>query len=223
MFTYWCHISIRSPNRDRAIMPSLEQQLSTLATQLERLRDAIPVDSATTAVTLENHSPGNGSTYTRLRVPKGKALANGKRTMSLDAKDAADWAQKIYARNQQAKVVQCLSLVQQAAAISASITWDFGEGAQLVNKPESFTVNQAVPVASAKETLAVNYVLKDAKGATTMNRKVHAISGEEPDYGRWYTPALCGERPKSGGWGWRRVDSFELSCPQCSTLLKALT
>ncbi len=63
-------------------MASLAQQLSTVVSQLEQLRDAIPVDPATTAVTLEKHSPGNGSTYTRLRVPKGRALANGKRTMS---------------------------------------------------------------------------------------------------------------------------------------------
>ena len=204
-------------------MASLEQQLSNLVSQLEQRRDAIPVDPATTAVTLEKHSPGNGSTYTRLRVPKGKALANGKRTMSLDAKDAADWEQKIYARNQQAKVAQCLALIQQAAAISPSITWDFDEVVQLVNKSKSFTNAQAAPGASAKETPTIKYVLKNAKGATTMNRKVHAISSAEPDYGRWYGQALCGEQPKAGSWGWDRCNPSDLSCPQCSTLLKALT
>ena len=204
-------------------MPSLEQQLSALASQLEQLRDAIPVDPATIAVTLEKHSSGNGSTHTRLRVPKGKAIANGKRTMSLDGQDAAAWKQKIYARNQQAKVAQCLALIQQAAAISTSITWDFGEAMQLVKGFELPTNAQPVPVASDKETPLIKYVLKDAKGATTINRTVHAISSDEPGYGRWYAPALCGERPKTSGLGWRRVDKSELSCPRCHDRLKLLT
>ena len=128
-------------------MAFLEQQLSALAGQLAQLRDAIPVDQATIAVTLEKHSPGNGSTYNRLRVPKGKALANGKRTMSLKVEDVADWQQKIYARNQQAKLAQCLTLIEQAAEIATSITWDFGEAAQLVNDAETFTVDQTQSVA----------------------------------------------------------------------------
>lgn len=203
-------------------MASPEQQLSELVNQLEHLRDSIAVDNDAIGVTLEKHNPGNGSTYTRLRAPKGMTLANGKRTMSLDAKDAADWAQKIYARNQQAKVAQCLSLIQQAAAISASITWDFGEEVQLVKNSESLTKDQAVPVAAAKETPIIKYVLKDANGATTINRTVHAISSDEPDRGRWHAPAVCGEQPKAGSWGWRRVDKSELSCPKCYDRLKLL-
>ena len=207
-------------------MASLAQQLSTLVGQLEQLRDAIPVDPATTAVTLEKHSSGNGSNY-RLRVPKGKALANGKRTMSLDAKDAADWAQKIYARNQQAKVAQCLALVQQAADVASSITWEAELGAAMVNKTEGFTIDQTEYVSPGKidpqPKTVVNYVLKDAKGATPINRTVHAISENESGYGRWYAPALCGERPKAGGLGWRRVDKSELSCPKCHAKLKRLT
>ncbi len=124
-------------------MTSLEQQLSTLVSQLEQLRDAIPVDPATIAVTLEKHSPGNGSTYTRLRVPKDKALANGKRTMSLDARGVAEWEQKLYARNQQAKVAQCLALVQQAAEVASSITWEAEPGTAMVNEPENFTIDQS--------------------------------------------------------------------------------
>ena len=207
-------------------MASLAQQLSTLVGQLEQLRDAIPVDPATTAVTLEKHSSGNGSTHTRLRVPKGKALANGKRTMSLDAKDAADWTQKIYARNQQAKVAQCLSLMQQAAAVSASITWDFGKDVQLVNKIDTFTTEQtesrAVKGKTAQPPLRFRYVFKNAKGASPINRTVHAISGERPVSERWYSSALCGERPKAGSWGWDTAPDNELSCPKCAAKLKAL-
>ena len=207
-------------------MPSLEQQLSALATQIERLRDVIPVDPATTAVTLEKHSAGNGSVYTRLRVPKGKALANGKRTMSLDAKDAAAWKQKIYARNQQAKMAQCLSLMQQAAAISTSITWDFGEDVQLVNETNIFTIGQTDLGARKRKTAQAlprfQYVFKNAKGASPLNRTVHAISEKRPVSGRWYSSALCGERPKAGSWGWDTAPDNELSCPKCAAKLKAL-
>lgn len=69
----------------------------------------------------------------------------------------------------------------------------------------------------------IQYVLKDAKGATTINRKVHAISSKEPDYGRWCSPALCGERPKAGSWGWRTCYASDLSCPRCYKKVKALT
>lgn len=63
-------------------MASLAQQLSKLAAQLAaNLRDSIPVGDAVIGVVLEQHSPGNGSTYPRLRAPKGKTLANGKRTI----------------------------------------------------------------------------------------------------------------------------------------------
>ena len=206
-------------------MPSLEQQLSALVTQIEQLRDAIPVDPAATAVTLEKHRSSNGSTCNRLRVPKGKALANGKRTMSLDAKDAADWKQKIYARNQQAKMAQCLSLIQQAAAVAASITWDFGEDVQLVNKIDTFTTGQAESGARKGKTAKpprFRYVFKNAKGASPINRTVHAISGARPVSERWYSPALCGERPKAGSWGWDTAPDNELSCPKCAAKLKAL-
>ena len=97
-------------------MASLKQQLSQLADQVERWRDAIPVEARTVGVTIEQHSPGNGSIYTRLRVPKGKALANGKRTMSLKAEDVEVWQQKIYARNQ-----HYISRLEGLAAFMASV------------------------------------------------------------------------------------------------------
>lgn len=207
-------------------MAFLEQRLSSLVSQLEQLHDAIPVDQATIAVTLEKHSPGNGSTYTRLRAPKDKALANGKRTMSLKVEDVAEWEQKIYARNQQAKLAQCLTLIEQAAEIATSITWDFGEAAQLVNDVEEFTIDQTQAVApgavASQPELPLKFVFKDAKGASPMNRKVHAIAAAEPSSGRWYGRALCGEKPKAGSWGWITCDRSELSCPKCSVKLKAL-
>lgn len=78
-------------------------------------------------------------------------------------------------------------------------------------------------MATEKQAIAIKYVLKDAKGANTMNRKVHAISSDEPEYGRWFAPALCGEQPKASGWVWRRVDSSELSCPKCYDRVQLLT
>ena len=177
-------------------------------------------------MTLEKHSPGNGSTYTRLRAPKGKALANGKRTMSLKIEDVAEWEQKIYARNQQAKLTQCLALIEQAAEIATSITWEFEDEVQLVNDDEFFTIDQTQSVApgavASPPQLTLKYVFKDAKGASPMNRKVHAISEAEPTSGRWYGQALCGEKPKAGSWGWITCDRSELSCPKCSVKLKAL-
>ena len=207
-------------------MASLEQQLSRLTDQVERWGDASPVETGTVGVTIEQHSPGNGSTYTRLRVPKGKALANGKRTMSLKPEDVETWQQKIYARNQQAKLAQCLTLIEQAAEIATSITWEFEEAAQLVNDVESFTINQTQYVApgavASQPKPTLKYVFKDAKGASPMNRKVHAIAEPEPTSGRWYGQALCGEKPKAGSWGWITCDRSELSCPKCSIKLKAL-
>ena len=207
-------------------MASLKQQLSHLADQVERWRDAIPVEARTVGVTIEQHSPGNGSTYTRLRVSKGKALANGKRTMSLKPEDVQEWEQKIYARNQQAKLAQCLALIEQAAEIATSITWEFEDEAQLVNDAGDFTIDQARHMApgavASPPKLTLKYVFKDAKGATPMNRKVHAIAAAEPTSGRWYGRALCGEKPKAGSWGWLTCDRSELSCPKCSVKLKAL-
>ena len=207
-------------------MVSLKQQLSTFVSQLEQLRDAIPVDPATTAVTLEKHSPGNGSTYPRLRVPKDKALANGKRTMSLDANGVAEWEQKLYARNQQAKVAQCLDLIERAAAVAQGVSWDWGEGSGMVNELNSFTIrkNEAVDRKGKSAQLPrFRYVFKNAKGASPLNRTVHAISEERPASGRWYSPALCGERPKAGSWGWDTAPDNELGCPKCVVKLKALS
>lgn len=160
-------------------MAFLEQQLSKLAAQLTKLRDSIPVDDAVVGVVLEQHSPGNGSTYPRLRAPKGKTLANGQRTMSLKPSDVEEWEQKIYARNQQTKVAQCLALAQQAAEVAGAIAWDFSETDQLVNESEKITKVQkkpAKPSTAIQPKLTIKYVLKDAKGTTTINRKVHAIS-----------------------------------------------
>lgn len=208
-------------------MASLKRQIANLAKQLEVMRGTIPVDEQVLGLTLEQHSPGNGSTYARLRAPKGKILANSKRTMSLKTEDVQKWEQKIYARNQQAKVAQCLALVQQAAEVADAITWDFSEAGQLVNKSEKFTTAQKENVAAdtvqPRPKVTIKYVLKDAKGATTMNRKVHAIAQAPPGYGRWFSPALCGERPKAGTWGWRTCDPSELSCPKCYDKVQALS
>ena len=208
-------------------MASLEQQLSELAVRLTNLRDSIPVDDTVVGVVLEPHRPGNGITYPRLRAPKGKTLANGKRTMSLKTEDVQEWEQKIYARNQQAKVAQCLALVQQAAEVADAIAWDFGEAEQLVNESEEFTTVQKEDVTADTvqpcPKVIIKYILKDAKGATTMNRTVHAIAEAPPDYGRWFSPALCGERPKAGTWGWRTCDPSELSCPKCYNKVQALS
>lgn len=208
-------------------MASLKQQIANLAKQLEVMRDTVPVDEQVLGITLEQHSPGNGSTYTRLRAPKGKTLANGKRTMSLKAEDVQEWEQKIYARNQQAKVAQCLSLVQQAAEVADAIIWDFGEANQLVNEYEIFTKTQkedaTANTVKPRPKVTIKYILKDAKGATTINRTVHAIAEAPPDYGRWFSPALCGERPKAGTWGWRTCDPSELSCPKCYDKVQALS
>ena len=208
-------------------MASLEQQLSELAVRLTNLRDSIPVDDTVVGVVLEPHRPGNGITYPRLRAPKGKTLANGKRTMSLKTEDVQEWEQKICARNQQAKVAQCLALVQQAAEVADAIAWDFGEAEQLVNESEEFTTVQKEDVTADTvqpcPKVIIKYILKDAKGATTMNRTVHAITQAPPDYGRWFSPALCGERPKAGTWGWRTCDPSELSCPKCYDRVQALS
>ena len=208
-------------------MASLKQQIANLAKQLEVMRDTVPVDEQVLGLTLEQHSPGNGSTYTRLRAPKGKTLANGKRTMSLKAEDVQEWEQKIYARNQQAKIAQCLSLVQQAAEVADAIIWDFDEADHLVNEYEIFTKTQkedaTANTVKPRPKVTIKYILKDAKGATTINRTVHAIAEAPPDYDRWFSPALCGERPKAGTWGWRTCDPSELSCPKCYDKVQALS
>ena len=208
-------------------MASLEQQLSALATQLEQLRNRVSVDETVAGVSIERHRPGNGSTYIRLRAPKGKTLPNGKRTMSLDTAAAAEWEQKLYARNQQAKLAQCLALVQQAVEVAEGLSEDFGEVPQLVSKKKTFTKVQAHRAADDAAAIpqpskTISYVLKDAKGATPTNRKVHVIAAAEPFSGRWYGQALCGEKPKAGSWGWLSCDRSALSCPKCAVKLKAL-
>ena len=208
-------------------MASLEQQLSELVARLANLRDSIPVDDAVVGVVIEPHRPGNGITYPRLRAPKGKTLANGKRTMRLKTEDVQEWGQKIYARNQQSKVAQCLALVQQAAEVADAITWEFSEADQLVNESEKFTTVQkedaTADTVKPHPKVTIKYVLKDARGATTINRTVHAIAEAPPDYGRWFSPALCGERPKAGTWGWRTCDPSELSCSKCYNKVQALS
>ncbi|MEL7053620.1 MAG: hypothetical protein AAGM45_17800 [Cyanobacteria bacterium J06588_5] len=210
-------------------MTSLEQQLSTLAEQLIALRDAIPVEADTMGVTIDRHSPGNGRIYPRLRAQKkGVVLSNGKRTMGLDEAAATEWEQKLYARNQKAKVAQCIGLIQKAADIAEGVTWNFDEMASLVNNSKQVTKGKKKKAAAPsrqkkKPKVALKYVFKDGKGATTINRKVHAISAAEPDYGRWYSPALCGERPKAGSWGWRTCDASELDCPKCYAKVKMLS
>lgn len=211
-------------------MASLQQQLAHLVNDLETLQTSIPVDTQTKGVTLEQHAPGNGHVYPRLRAPKGKTLANGKRTMSLSLEEAENWAQKIDDRNQQAKVTQCLSLIQQATEIAEEIVWEIDEeekDKKLVKEEDAFTLAQAKDIppstGNRKPKTTINYVLKDAKGATTFNRIVHAIAEAEPTYGRWHSPALCGERPKPGSWGWRLCDPSTLSCPKCHAQVKLFT
>lgn len=208
-------------------MASPKQQLSALASQLEQLHKSILVDEQTIGVTIEKHSPGNGITYTRLRAAKGQTLSNGKRTMSLKAEDTGEWEQKIHARNQKAKVAQCLRLVQQAAEVAEVIDWDDEAIATMVKGFNSFTINSTDSIVSEtadrKLKQAISYVYKDGPGATMMNRKVHAIAEDEPTSGRWYSPALCGARPRPGTWGWSKSDPSELSCPKCYDKVKALS
>lgn len=196
-------------------MASLAKQLTILAAQLEKLRDSIPVADDVAAVTIEQHSPGNGSTYTRLRAPKGEKLPNGNRTMTLDTEQQAIWTQKIYARNQQAKAIQCLALIEQAAAIAEQISWDDMSG--LVNKEEEFTIDQTTfvspgvavsPPASKPDLITVSYV-KTKQGTLT-----HAVA-EAPIPGRWHTPALCGATPPQKTYGWDFPDTGELTCDKC--------
>ena len=195
-------------------MPSLEQQLSAFAAQLERLRDAIPVDKAVVGVMLERHSPGNGSTHTRLRAPKGKMLANGKRTMSLKVEEVEEWEQKIYARNQQAKMAKCLTLIQQSAEVAGEITWEFKDTTEMVNEVESFTTEKPKNVKPAtvasKPATAITHV-KTKRGSTT-----HAVAGTMPSYGPWHVSALCGAKPpKRDHYGWEIPGMSELTCGKC--------
>ena len=208
-------------------MASLKQQLSALLSQLEQLHSSILVDEQTAGVMLEKHNPGNGITYTRLRAAKGQTLSNGKRTMSLKAEDVEEWEQKIHARNQKAKVAQCLRLVQQAAEVAEVVIWEDEAVTTLVKESKDLTSDQSDRVSSGvaarRPKQKISYVLKDAQGATTNNRKVHAIKGDEPRSGRWYSPALCGEQPKAGTWGWRKCDPSGLSCPKCYDKVQALS
>ena len=146
--------------------------------------------------------------------------------MSLKAKDVPQWEQKIYARNQGTKVAQCLDLVERAAAVAQGVSWDWGEEIDRVNNSDIFTTRRdKVGVVKGKTVQPqphFRYVFKNAKGASPINRTVHAISEARPASGRWYSPALCGERPKAGNWGWDTAPDNELSCPKCAAKLKAL-
>ena len=208
-------------------MASLKQQLSALLSQLEQLHSSILVDEQTAGVMLEKHNPGNGITYTRLRAAKGQTLSNGKRTMSLKAEDVEKWEQKIHARNQKAKVAQCLRLVQQAAEVAEAIAWNDKAIATVVKGFNSFTISPTDSVvsetAARKPKQKISYIYKDGPGATMINRRVHAIAEDRPASGRWYSPALCGARPRPGTWGWSTCDSSELSCPKCYDKVKALS
>lgn len=207
-------------------MASLEQQLTYLSTKLKRLQETIPVDQQAVGLTLEPHKPGNGSTYMRLRAPKGKELPNGNRTMSLKAEDVPEWEQKIYARNQAAKVAQCFDLVKRAAEIAQGVTWDLAEESLLVKGEKNPTNEQPEKATSdAREQRPrkrIKYIFKSAKGASPINRTVHAIAEEKPELNRWYSPALCGEQPKTGSWGWDTAPDNELSCHKCVAKLKAI-
>ena len=214
-------------------MTSLERQISALAAQLEQRLNELSIDEAVAGVTIERHRPGNGSTYIRLRVPKGRKLPNGKRTMGLDAEGAAEWEQKLYARNQQVKLAQCLTFIQQAAEVAEGISEDFGaiphfgelpplvKGSGKATKVRTQQGDTGAAV-TPEPSPPISYVLKDAKGATPMNRKVHAITEAEPASGRWYGRALCGEKPKAGSWGWLSCNRSALSCSKCAAQLKAL-
>ncbi|MEO0644812.1 MAG: hypothetical protein AAFZ17_01450 [Cyanobacteria bacterium J06650_10] len=204
---------------------SLEQQLAAITQYLTEFSQSISVEKDAAGVTLEQHSPRKGVVYTRLRARKGKVLSNGKRTMTLDAEEAAAWAQRIHERNQQAKVDHCLSLIHQAGKLASEIDWQGRDFPTVVNDKNNFTTKRkgnASSTGSDKPKLTIKYVLKNAKGATAMNRKVHAIAEDEPSYGRWYSPALCGDRPKAGSWGWRTCDPSEFDCPKCHQKLKLL-
>ena len=195
-------------------MASLKQQIASLAEQLEAMRDTIPVDEQVSGLTLEQHSPGNGSTYTRLRAPKGKTLANGKRTMSLKDEDVQEWEQKIYARNQQAKVAQCLALIQQAAEVADGISWDFGEIAELAKLGKLFTSGRTEDVKStkavSKPAVAITHV-KTKQGSLT-----HAVAGIMPSSGPWHVSARCGTKPpKRDYYGWEIPEIYELTCGKC--------
>ena len=195
-------------------MASLEQQLSELVARLANLRDSIPVDDAVVGVVIEPHKPGNGSTYPRLRAPRGNTLANGKRTMSLKVEDVEKWEQKIYARNQRAKVGQCLALVKQAAEVADGISWEFGEIAELVKLEKLFTNNRVKDVKSTKQVskpaTAITHV-KTKRGSTT-----HAVAGIMPPSGPWHVSALCGTKPpKQDHYGWEIPAISELTCGKC--------
>lgn len=194
-------------------MTALEQQLSQLAEQLERLHDSIDVDDDVTGVTLEQHSPGNGSTYTRLRAKRGRKLANGKRTMSLSSQEAEIWQQKIDARNQKAKVAQCLLILQQATEVAGAITLDFGEQTSLVKGKKEFTKSRIEDVERGRKA-SKPIVITQVK--TKQGSLVHAVVGAMPAAGPWHVPALCGAKPpKRDYYGWEIPEEGELTCSRC--------
>ncbi|MEN8444865.1 MAG: hypothetical protein ABG776_07625 [Cyanobacteria bacterium J06555_13] len=109
-------------------MSSFEQQLSSLLTQVQALRDSIPVHKGVDGVTLEDHNPGNGTIYKRIKAARGKKLENGNRTMILQsADDISKWERQIYARNQREKATQCAIRIKEALEIAQHITWDVSQ------------------------------------------------------------------------------------------------
>lgn len=216
----------------------LPEQLAALLSLTSQLHDAIPVEKRIQGISMEKHSPDNkGYNYLRIKAPRGGKLPNGNRTMRLQPEEVEEWRCKLYARNQQNKVAQCIALLEQANEIASTITWDFGDISDLVNNSEMFTKKQAEhgalgQVASKPKAKSVKkskakpkikqlyYVFKNATNATPMNRRVHAISEPEPDYGAWRTPALCGDKPTSKIYGWERTWGYNFSCRKCATRAK---
>ncbi|MEO0648516.1 MAG: hypothetical protein AAFZ17_20575 [Cyanobacteria bacterium J06650_10] len=112
-------------------MSSLDQQLTALLTQVQALRDSILVDKRVDGVTMENHKPGNGKTYKRIKAARGKKLENGNRTMILQsADDISKWERQIYDRNQREKAAQCAMRIEEALEIAQTITWDASQACQ---------------------------------------------------------------------------------------------
>ena len=121
-------------------------------------------------------------------------------------------------------MTQCLDLVKRAAEIAQGVTWEFGEVMDRVKDIDEFTIDSTEDVAPGARPpqQPIKYVFKNAKGASYLNRVVHVIAEAQPELERWYSPALCGERPKAGAWGWDTAPDNELSCAKCEAKLKAM-
>ena len=88
-----------------------------------------------------------------------------------------------------------------------------------------FSLDQTSYVPPGKKTRkaksVISYAFKGGKGATPMNRIVHALASEEPTLGRWFGKALCGAEPKHSlkNWGWVSCHPSDFSCPKCARKL----